>query len=375
MAEETALHTKYRPRTLSEVIGHKEAVTKLQGFIRAKKYPNALLFLGPSSAGKTTLARAFAADVLGKAIRGNSDFTEMNMADKRTIDDVRGLLQVASLMPQGRVRRFLLLDEFQSVLSSPAAASALLTPIESPAATTTWMLCSMDPDKFASTQNGRAIANRCTQFHLKRHTEEDLLEQLKRIKQGEGYTFWTKSLTQAVLDNCNGEMRTLANVVQGIAAYYDGLDKKPEKLSAESVQEVLQSMESQDDRTAVRYLTAVYAGKFVSAQKEVLNVDDGFGFINKVMYLSGYILNDLVLNGVRHPKVWGTSFGKQLQGNLEELESYKKLERPGRIALAARVHNAAIQAKAQAQAFAVPEQQLLTSLTYTLTLDAKHEGR
>jgi hypothetical protein len=115
----------------------------------------------------------------------------------------------------------------------------------------------------------------------------------------------------------------------------------------------------------------VYAGKFVSAQKEVLNVDDGFGFINKIMYLSGYVLNDLVLNGVRHSKVWGTTFGKQLQQNLEGVESYSSLKRPAQIALLARVHNEVVLARARAQAFAVPEQQLLTSLTYSLTLGSR----
>ena len=62
------LHSKYRPRTLDEVIGHEAAVTRLRGQIKSGKLRSAYLFTGPSSVGKTTLARCLAAEINGKPI-------------------------------------------------------------------------------------------------------------------------------------------------------------------------------------------------------------------------------------------------------------------------------------------------------------------
>ena len=45
--------------------------------------------------------------------------------------------------------------------------NCLLKPLEEAGSTdTVWILCSMDPSKFSSTTNGKAIAKRCTQFVL-----------------------------------------------------------------------------------------------------------------------------------------------------------------------------------------------------------------
>lgn len=105
---------KYRPKTLDKIIGHEKVVQRLQGIISSKKYPNAMLFVGPSSAGKTTLARAFVASLFGveSVESGNvHDFHELNGADARGIDDVRDLLKVASLKPRIAPRRVFLIDE------------------------------------------------------------------------------------------------------------------------------------------------------------------------------------------------------------------------------------------------------------------------
>lgn len=124
-ATTTALHLKYRPSVLSEVIGHEKVVTALQGIVKSGKYPSALAFFGPPSAGKTTLARCLAADTLGVSAINGPDFTYINMGDNRTIDDVRQLIATARLSPLGGKRRFILLDEVQAILGNAAAAACL----------------------------------------------------------------------------------------------------------------------------------------------------------------------------------------------------------------------------------------------------------
>lgn len=118
--------TKYRPRNLEEVIGHESVVTKLRGIIKSKKYPNALLITGPSSAGKTTLARAFAASLSGvDTIEGSTDFYEVNCADTRTIDDMRAIVSSSKLHPMKLPKRFILLDEAQQLLSLNASTQCM----------------------------------------------------------------------------------------------------------------------------------------------------------------------------------------------------------------------------------------------------------
>lgn len=121
MAEETALHTKYRPKTLDEVIGHEKAVTAFKGYVETKKWPSAIALLGPTSAGKTTLARALASSVFEAPAQGHPDFFEINASDSKTIDDVRSMITVAKLRPTKGKRRFIFIDEAQGLLSNKQA--------------------------------------------------------------------------------------------------------------------------------------------------------------------------------------------------------------------------------------------------------------
>lgn len=120
----TSFHLKYRPRTLEKVVGHSKIVTELKGMIASKKFPNALLFTGPSSAGKTTMARAFAASAEGvDTVEGAPDFYEVNAADNRSIDDVRRIVDMSKLRPMRFKHRYILLDEVHQLVSLQASVN------------------------------------------------------------------------------------------------------------------------------------------------------------------------------------------------------------------------------------------------------------
>lgn len=351
--DSTALHQKYRPKTLEEVVGHREVVAALRGVVKTGKWPSAIAFFGPPSAGKTTLAKALVADALGIENVNGPDYTYANMSSERSIEDVRQLMQVARLSPMGGKRRFIHLEEAQGLVGNAAAAAAILEPLENPHKRMTWLISSMSPEKFSQSQNGRAILSRCQQFHLKSYPVEDLAKQANRIVKGEELTFFTKELRDVVVQECNGEMRAIANLIQGLAQYYEGLpeDDRPEKLTLEAAQKVIQNSVGDDDITAVRLLTAVYAKKMAAAQREILGVSDGFGIINKMLYLNYAVMNDLILKGARHPKVWMTATAKGLKANLE-----KVIEDPAlRMAAMVSMQQHLINLKSEAQAFAVPE--------------------
>lgn len=66
---------KYRPKKLSEVVGHDAVVKRLQAFVKAKNLPH-LLFAGPAGCGKTTCILALASELYGDAFR--QSFLEFN---------------------------------------------------------------------------------------------------------------------------------------------------------------------------------------------------------------------------------------------------------------------------------------------------------
>lgn len=149
MSDYTSLPDKYRPTTWDEVVGHAAEVTRLKGMIKSGKIPHCILFAGPTGVGKTTLAKIFASYANGRkgkpAELDPMNFTEVNGASNRGIDEMRALVEEASFMPTSGNYRFIFLDEAQDL--TPAAAKSLLIPIENPPKHTIYIFSSMEPDK------------------------------------------------------------------------------------------------------------------------------------------------------------------------------------------------------------------------------------
>lgn len=209
-----------RPRNLDTIIGHTAIVDKLKEYVEnakaGKNLPNVIGFFGPTSAGKTTLARAFAASLFEDeaVVSGTAaDYTEIDMGTKRTIDDVRQLSTDASYSPMLRSHKVIVLDECQSVISNATAATALLKSLEDAPKSTIWIIASMEADKFGSTQVGRAILNRSVAFHLKEFTVKDRLKYAKRIARQQELTITLEQVTELV--ERTPELRNIAHILEG----------------------------------------------------------------------------------------------------------------------------------------------------------------
>lgn len=364
--EDTSLATKYRPGTLDRIIGHGKAVTVLKGVVASGKIPGVIAFMGPTSVGKTTLARAFAADVNGKPVaQQGQDYFEADIGSQRSIDDIREFQRYSKFQPTLK-RRFIVLDEAQAVLSNQPAATALLKSLEGSGTTkTTWILCSMEPDKFKSTSNGKAILNRCNvQVVLEPHTNLDLFKQGMRIVKGERMDYVDKEVVKKlVVKAAGGEMRGVANALQSLQSYWAGLAEKPEVLTDEDIDEVAKIAASPDDALVVPVIVGVLTGKFAQVQRNLIDVKDGFQFINKCLWASQFLLNNAVLQGERHPKVWWTPVNKQIMKALSE-------SKPTLGQLAA-LSATMIEVKSKAGAFAVGETELLSLHFYKLIKELK----
>lgn len=352
----TAFDEKYRPKTLDRLLGHEKSVTRLKGIISSKKYPNAILFVGPSSAGKTTLARAFVASLFGTDnVSNHTDFHELNAADKRGIDDVRELLKVANLKPRTAPKRVFLIDEAQQLVGQ--AAQALLKPLENPPPHTLWILGSMEPEKLQ-----QAIKNRCSQFVLDAPSKESMLKYVKRIAKGEEMTYMTDELLTKVSESSNGEMRSAAHIMEAIDQYVAGTGSK--KIKPEDINEALSSVEGVDDQIAVKVLVSVYANKFRVIQKALLDVQDPFKMIGKLIQLNTFLLNQEVLNGDQHKSVWWSQINKDTLSGVRE---HGKIDTKKPLSAYAVVQQHLLNMRMQSGAFMVPETTLISAHCFEAT--------
>ena len=199
---------KYRPRNLNEVVGQKEIVEKLKGFVKAKNMPH-LIFSGPAGVGKTTCALAMARELYGENWRSN--FLELNASDERGIDTIRTKVKdFARTLPLGEVPfKIILLDEADALTRD--AQQALRRIMESYTQTCRFILNCNYSSKIIP-----PIQSRCAVFRFKPLSIEDTEKYVKRIEKNEKIKIEKKALEE-LYEITNGDLRMITNVLQSCA--------------------------------------------------------------------------------------------------------------------------------------------------------------
>jgi len=191
-----ALHVKYRPETLDEVIGQKSAVSALESIIKRKKM-QAFLFSGPSGCGKTTLAR-IAASELGCV--GSMQVLEVDAATNNGIDAMRAVQEMMGYRGFGKeAGRCAIIDEAHRL--SPNAWDSLLKAIEEPAQGVYWFFCTTNPAKLPKT-----IKTRCAAIAVSSVSDRDL-ERLVQAVCAEEKLKTPDSILQYVVREAHGSPR------------------------------------------------------------------------------------------------------------------------------------------------------------------------
>lgn len=145
------LHTKYRPNSFDEVVGHDAVVKALRSNLD-KLRSQSFIFSGPPGCGKTTLARIMANYVGCDAL----NLVEVDAATFTGIDAMRTLTNTAAFTPLGKAKaRVFIVDEAHR-LSSQAWAS-LLKSIEEPNDGIYWAFCTTELSKVPKNIQSRCV--------------------------------------------------------------------------------------------------------------------------------------------------------------------------------------------------------------------------
>lgn len=302
--ESTSLAVKYRPKTLSGLIGQEHIVAAVTGMLKTRKMPAAIMLYGGTGLGKTTTARiivrylncsnpdkkthAPCGECPSCKMKEHPDVTELNAADSRSIDDVRNLIALAKNMPTIGKKRFIIIDEAQQLPT--LSQQALLKPMEEPPKDTIWIICTMTPEKVLP-----AIAKRCTRLQVKPVEPEVLVKRLSAIAKREGVDFKSMEgglkVLKTIADFANGGVRDAISSLESVLyAAQSGEDVDPNLV----LEKFLSSPEAQLDQQASNVLIAVLKNDIKMLLQETQTSESARGILNKLRWLIDYLLSNSI---------------------------------------------------------------------------------
>ncbi len=257
------LARKYRPRNFAEMVGQEHVVQALSNALISQRLHHAYLFTGTRGVGKTSVSRILAKSLncLGADGQGGItaepcgvcqactdidagrfvDYTELDAASNRGVDEVQSLLEQAVYKPvQGRFKVFMI-DEVHMLTNT--AFNAMLKTLEEPPEYLKFVLATTDPQKVPVT-----VLSRCLQFNLRPMAPETLLDHLALVLKSEGVAADTQAL-RLLARAARGSMRDALSLTDQAIAFGAG------KLEEATVRQMLGSV----DRSHVFRLIAALA--------------------------------------------------------------------------------------------------------------------
>lgn len=230
------LARKYRPKNFSEMVGQSHVVQALSNALQTQRLHHAYLFTGTRGVGKTTVSRILAKSLNCTGADGQGDitaepcgqcqacvdidggrfvdYTELDAASNRSVDEVQALLEQAVYKPvQGRFKVFMI-DEVHMLTGH--AFNAMLKTLEEPPPYLKFVLATTDPQKVPAT-----VLSRCLQFNLRPMAPETILEHLAQVLGAENVSFETQAL-RLLARAARGSMRDALSLTDQAIAFGSG---------------------------------------------------------------------------------------------------------------------------------------------------------
>jgi DNA polymerase III subunit gamma/tau len=230
------LARKYRPRNFAEMVGQEHVVQALSNALTQQRLHHAYLFTGTRGIGKTTVSRILAKSLNCTGPDGQSgitatpcgvcqacteidggrfvDYTELDAASNRGVDEVQALLEQAVYKPvQGRFKVFMI-DEVHMLTGH--AFNAMLKTLEEPPEYLKFVLATTDPQKVPVT-----VLSRCLQFNLRPMAPETVQMHLERVLRAEEVPADTQAL-RLLSRAARGSMRDALSLTDQAIAFGSG---------------------------------------------------------------------------------------------------------------------------------------------------------
>jgi len=288
-------YRKWRPQTLSEVVGQEPVTQTLRHAVESGKIAHAYLFCGPRGTGKTSMARILAkavncpdkasgepcnvCDMCRSVTEGRAlDVIEIDAASNRGIDEIRSLREKANYAPSLARYKVYIIDEVHML--TEAACNALLKTLEEPPPHVIFVLATTEAHKVLAT-----IVSRCQRFNFHRLRQTEIMDKLKLICKKEKILVEPASL-ELIARAATGSLRDAENILQQMIAYYGN------RIELDKIQAELGT--SRDPR--VRELARCVVSRDVAGGLKIVNSlnSDGIDLrqfnLGLVEYLRGLLL-------------------------------------------------------------------------------------
>jgi len=230
------LARKYRPQNFAQMVGQEHVVQALGNALRSQRLHHAYLFTGTRGVGKTTVSRILAKSLNCTGPDGAGgitaepcgfcpacreidagrfvDYTELDAASNRGVDEVQALLEQAVYKPvQGRFKVFMI-DEVHMLTGH--AFNAMLKTLEEPPAYLKFVLATTDPQKVPVT-----VLSRCLQFNLRPMPPQTVQQHLEQVLQAEQVPFEVGAL-RLLARGARGSMRDALSLTDQAIAFGAG---------------------------------------------------------------------------------------------------------------------------------------------------------
>ncbi len=261
------LARKWRSKQFETIVGQDTSVRMLKNSLFLQQFFPVYLFSGQRGCGKTSTARVFAAalncenlsefqrdpkhqlvpcQVCASCIAmeqgKHPDFIEIDAASHTGVDNVRMLIDSASLLPLMGSKKIYLIDEAHML--SKAAFNALLKILEEPPLSVIFMLATTDPHKIIET-----VRSRCFQLFFRFVEKDPLFNQLKRVCDAEQISYDDEGLYYIVAQS-EGSVRDALNLLETVRF-------SNKKVTQAAVAQLLGRM---DDQAVIALLRAALSG-------------------------------------------------------------------------------------------------------------------